>query len=122
MLALLLWILKRVKSWRWRTAQPYDPNHYSQGSEEDFKNIAVTNLYEPGSTFKPIIASAALASGKWKLDQVYNDKGSFAANGHVMQNWNGEGYGPVRLIDILKFSINTGMAEIGTTTGRGYII
>lgn len=95
----------------------YDPNHYSQGSEEVFKNIAVTNLYEPGSTFKPIIASAALASGKWKLDQVYNDKGSFAANGHVMQNWNGEGYGPVRLIDILKFSINTGMAEIGTTTG-----
>ena len=95
----------------------YDPNHYSQGSEEDFKNIAVTNLYEPGSTFKPIIASAALASGKWKLDQVYNDKGSFVANGHVMQNWNGEGYGPVRLIDILKFSINTGMAEIGTTTG-----
>ena len=95
----------------------YDPNHYSQGSEEDFKNIAVTNLYEPGSTFKPIIASAALASGKWKLDQVYNDKGSFAANGHVMQNWNGEGYGPVRLIDILKFSINTGMAEIGTLTG-----
>ena len=74
-------------------------------------------MYEPGSTFKPIIASAALASGKWKLDQVYNDKGSFAANGHVMQNWNGEGYGPVRLIDILKFSINTGMAEIGTTTG-----
>lgn len=95
----------------------YDPNHYSQGSEEDFKNIAVTNLYEPGSTFKSIIASAALASGKWKLDQVYNDKGSFVANGHVMQNWNGEGYGPVRLIDILKFSINTGMAEIGTTTG-----
>ena len=52
-----------------------------------------------------------------ELDQVYNDKGSFVANGHVMQNWNGEGYGPVRLIDILKFSINTGMAEIGTTTG-----
>ena len=95
----------------------YDPNHYSQGSEEDFKNIAVTNLYEPGSTFKPIIASAALASGKWKLDQVYNDKGAFAANGHIIRNWNGEGYGPVRLLDILKYSLNTGMAEIGTLTG-----
>ena len=95
----------------------YDPNHYSQGSEEDFKNIAVTNLYEPGSTFKPIIASAALASGKWKLDTVYNDKGAFAANGHIIRNWNGEGYGPVRLLDILKYSINTGMAEIGTLTG-----
>ena len=95
----------------------YDPNHYGQGSEEDFKNIAVTNLYEPGSTFKPIIASAALASGKWKLDQVYNDKGAFAANGHIIRNWNGEGYGPVRLLDILKYSLNTGMAEIGTLTG-----
>lgn len=95
----------------------YDPNHYNQGTEEDFKNIAVTNLYEPGSTFKPIIASAALASGKWKLDQVYNDKGAFAANGHIIRNWNGEGYGPVRLLDILKYSLNTGMAEIGTLTG-----
>lgn len=95
----------------------YDPNHYSQGSEEDFKNIAVTNLYEPGSTFKPIIASAALASGKWKLDTVYNDKGAFAANGHIIRNWDGEGYGPVRLLDILKYSLNTGMAEIGTLTG-----
>ena len=95
----------------------YDPNNYNQSGEEAFKNIAVTNLYEPGSTFKPIIASAALAAGKWKLDTVYNDKGAFAANGHIIRNWNGEGYGPVRLLDILKYSINTGMAEIGTTTG-----
>ena len=95
----------------------YDPNNYNQSGEEAFKNIAVTNLYEPGSTFKPIVASAALASGKWKLETVYNDKGAFVANGHVMRNWNGEGYGPVRLLDILKYSINTGMAEIGTTTG-----
>ena len=61
----------------------YDPNNYNQSGEEAFKNIAVTNLYEPGSTFKPIVASAALASGKWKLETVYNDKGAFVANGHV---------------------------------------
>lgn len=95
----------------------YDPNFYDKGTEAEFKNIAVTNLYEPGSTFKPLIASAALASGKWSLNQVYNDTGSFMANGHVIRNWNGEGYGPVKLIDILKYSINTGMAEIGNATG-----
>ena len=95
----------------------YDPNNYNQSGEEAFKNIAVTNLYEPGSTFKPIIASAALAAGKWKLDTVYNDKGAFVANGHIIRNWDGEGYGPVRLLDILKYSLNTGMAEIGTLTG-----
>lgn len=95
----------------------YDPNHYDKGKEQDFKNIAVTNLYEPGSTFKTIIASAALASGKWTVDTVYNDTGSIMASGHVMQNWNGEGYGKVRLLEILKFSINTGMARLGLTTG-----
>ncbi len=95
----------------------YDPNHYDKGKEQDFKNIAVTNLYEPGSTFKPIIASAALASGKWTVDTVYNDTGSIMASGPVMQNWNGEGYGKVRLLEILKFSINTGMARLGLTTG-----
>lgn len=84
----------------------YDPNNYNQSGEETFKNIAVTNLYEPGSTFKPIVASATLASGKWKLEQIVRDKGArFVANGHVMRNWNGEGYGPVRLLDILKYSV-----------------
>lgn len=100
----------------------YDPNHYEKGSKESFKNIAVTNLYEPGSTFKPIIASAALASNKWSLDTVYHDVGYIKTNDHVMKNWNGEGYGDVRLLDILKFSINTGMAKIGITTGPKILV
>lgn len=100
----------------------YDPNHYEKGSKESFKNIAVTNLYEPGSTFKPIIASAALASNKWSLDTVYHDVGYIKTNDHVMENWNGEGYGDVRLLDILKFSINTGMAKIGITTGPKILV
>lgn len=95
----------------------YDPNHYDKGTENDFKNRAVTNLYEPGSTFKPIIASAALASNKWTTETVFHDTGHIMASGHVMQNWNGEGYGDVKLLEILKYSINTGMARIGLTTG-----
>lgn len=100
----------------------YDPNHYEKGSKESFKNIAVTNLYEPGSTFKPIIASAALASNKWSLDTVYHDVGYIKTNDHVMENWDGEGHGDVRLLDILKFSINTGMAKIGITTGPKILV
>lgn len=95
----------------------YDPNNYGKATEEDFKNRAVTNLYEPGSTFKPIIASAALASGKWTTTQVFHDTGAVVASGHAIQNWNDEGYGDVRLLEILKYSINTGMAHIGLTTG-----
>ena len=84
---------------------------------EDYRNNAVVSIYEPGSTFKPIIASSALAAGKWQLDTVYNDTGTILIDGHHMKNWDGQGSGKVRLLDILKYSINTGMAYLGTTAG-----
>ena len=84
---------------------------------EDYRNNAVVSIYEPGSTFKPIIASSALAAGKWQLDTVYNDTGTILIDGHHMKNWDGRGSGKVRLLDILKYSINTGMAYLGTTAG-----
>ena len=75
-------------------------------------------MYEPGSTFKTLTASAALASGKWTVDTVFNDTGSFVVGDHTIQNWDGEGNGPVRLLEILKYSLNTGMAKLGITTGK----
>ena len=84
---------------------------------EDYRNNAVVSIYEPGSTFKPIIAASALAAGKWQLDTVYNDTGTILIDGHTIKNWDGKGRGKVRLLDILKYSINTGMVYLGTTTG-----
>lgn len=40
----------------------YDPNHFDKATEAEFKNRAVVDIYEPGSTFKPVIAAAALAA------------------------------------------------------------
>lgn len=95
----------------------YNPNRFAEGTEEDFRNRAVTDLYEPGSTFKPIIAAAALASGSITPETVLHDTGSVYASGHTIQNWNSEGYGDVRLVDIIKYSINTGFAMVGLRTG-----
>lgn len=96
----------------------YDPSHFEKYGSASFTNRAVVNLYEPGSTFKPIIAAAALETKKWSLDTEYYDTGSLAASDHVIKNWNDEGYGRVKLLDILKYSINTGMAKIGLTVGE----
>ena len=90
----------------------YDPNHFDKENDNSYKNRAVTDMYEPGSTFKPLTASAALASGKWTVDTVFNDTGSFVVGDHTIQNWDGEGNGPVRLLEILKYSLNTGMAKL----------
>lgn len=96
----------------------YDPNHFDKGNDNSYKNRAVTDMYEPGSTFKPLTASAALASGKWTVDTVFNDTGSIVVGDHTIQNWDGEGNGQVRLLEILKYSLNTGMAKLGLVTGK----
>lgn len=95
----------------------FDPNQYGKANAEQYKNRAVMNMYEPGSTFKPLIAAAAVDSGKWKVNQTYLDSGSITIGDRTIHNWDNQGRGNVTIRDILKFSINTGMAEIGLTTG-----
>lgn len=95
----------------------YDPNHFYYATENEFKNRAVVDIYEPGSTFKPVVAATALDAGTYSTDTVWHDPGEIVASGHAVRNWDDEAYGDVRLVDILKFSINTGFAHVGLLTG-----
>jgi cell division protein FtsI (penicillin-binding protein 3) len=47
-----------------------DPNNRSLRKAELLKNRAVTNVYEPGSTFKPLTVAAALESGNFKPEST----------------------------------------------------
>lgn len=95
----------------------FDPNEYGKGNAEAYKNRAVVNLYEPGSTFKPIMAASALDSGKWDVNRVYHDVGYIDVDDRTIHNWDDAGMGNVTIKEILKFSINTGMAYIGMQMG-----
>ena len=95
----------------------FDPNEYYKGNADKYKNRAVVNTYEPGSTFKPIMAAAAVDSGKWDIHRVYHDVGHIQVADRTFYNWDKRGLGNVTLTEILKFSINTGMVELGLTTG-----
>lgn len=95
----------------------FDPAHFGKASPESFKNRAVGQVYEAGSTFKPIVAAIALDTGRWKIDEVYDDKGYLAVSDAIMKNWDGGANGKVTLLEILKYSINTGMGYIGIKVG-----
>lgn len=95
----------------------FDPNDFGKGSPAAYKNRAVVNLYEPGSTFKPIMAAAAVDSGKWGLHDTYDDVGYIDVDDRTIHNWDDAGMGKVTLKEILMYSINTGMANIGIHTG-----
>jgi len=91
----------------------YNPNKFSDYSMDDIRNRAVSDIYEPGSTFKSIVAGAALEDGIVTPDQSFYDPGRITVSDKHIQNWNGESFGNVTFTDIVKNSINTCFAMIG---------
>ena len=81
----------------------YNPNKFSLSSEREWKNRAVSIIYEPGSTFKTVVAAAALQEGLVKAEDRFVDKGYVEVSGRRIQNWNGDmGYENVSFLDIIK--------------------
>ncbi|CUH97578.1 putative membrane protein [Propionispora sp. 2/2-37] len=95
----------------------YNPNHFEMFSEKQWKNRAVSIVYEPGSTFKSIVAAAALQEGLVTPEERFSDTGFVEVSGRRIQNWSGESYGNISFTDIIKNSINTGFVQIGMRVG-----
>ena len=96
----------------------YDPNTYYDVKLEDFsvfKNWAVTDLYEPGSTFKPINIALALDAGVILPQDTFDDTGEIQIKDAVVRNHDFAqkgARGKISLAEILQYSSNVGMIKI----------
>jgi len=95
----------------------FNPNQFYKYGPENWRNRAVSDLYEPGSTFKSIVAAAAVQEGLVHPDERFIDKGYVEVSGRRIKNWSGDSYGEVSFTDIMKNSINTGIVEVGMRLG-----
>ena len=95
----------------------YNPNRYADYPAETWKNRAVSFIYEPGSTFKSVVAGAALQERVVSPNQVFVDPGYVMVSGRRIQNWNGASFGTVTFTDVVKQSLNTGFAQVGLRLG-----
>ena len=59
----------------------YNPNNRARKDVANFRNRAVKDLFEPGSTVKPFTVSAALESGRWKPESLVNTAPGFVKVG-----------------------------------------
>ncbi|MBQ0066913.1 MAG: peptidoglycan glycosyltransferase [Phascolarctobacterium sp.] len=102
----------------------FDPNHYEDYKDTDWQNKCIGYNYEPGSVFKPIVGSAALQCRVVKPDDKMMDKGYYrdAENEINIENWNKKGRGEVTFSEVIKYSINTCMAEIGLKLGENNLV
>ncbi len=87
----------------------YNPNDREQLKAGLYRNRAATDIFEPGSSVKPFIIAAALASGQYHPDSVVDTSPGYFMVGNKMEE-DEENLGVIDLATILAKSSNVGTA------------
>jgi cell division protein FtsI (penicillin-binding protein 3) len=90
----------------------FDPNQYYKNNVALFKNWTVSDLYEPGSTFKPINIAIALNAGVIQPNTHLYDSGVIQVDGWRIFNSTKTGNGSIDIAKVLQTSSNVGMVQI----------
>jgi cell division protein FtsI (penicillin-binding protein 3) len=92
----------------------YNPNVREQFSPGRFRNRAATDVFEPGSSIKPFVAAAALATGRYHASTVIDTSpGYFVVGGKTIRDKHN--LGAVTLTRVIAQSSNVGMARMSLT-------
>ncbi|MFM8480636.1 MAG: peptidoglycan D,D-transpeptidase FtsI family protein [Gammaproteobacteria bacterium] len=94
----------------------FNPNDRAQLKPAGYKNRAVTDLVEPGSTIKPFVVAAALASGKFRTDSIIDTNPGMVKVGIKMIE-DKHNLGAIDLATALAKSSNVAMTRIALTLG-----
>ena len=89
----------------------YNPNDRGQLDAAAYRNRAATDLFEPGSSIKPFIVAAGLASGQYRADSVIDTGAGFLQVGAKTIE-DEHPLGAVNLATVLAKSSNVGMAKL----------
>ena len=95
----------------------FNGNSYSPEKYKYLKNPAISSIFEPGSTFKPIVAAALLEENLVTLeDRFYCEEGMYLFNGLPIRDHESEGW--LTFVQVLEKSSNIGMAKAGQLLGK----
>lgn len=92
----------------------FNPNDRQKRIGELYRNRAVKDLFEPGSTIKPFTIAAALESGIYSSNTFINTSpGYYKVSGHQIKDVNN--YGSINLETIISKSSNVGASKLSLT-------
>lgn len=89
----------------------YNPNDRAQFSPKNYRNRAITDIFEPGSSLKPLIVAAALESGDYKPDSIIDTSpGSVQVGAKTIKD--SSNLGRISLTTLLARSSNVGATKL----------
>ncbi len=89
----------------------YNPNDRSQFSAERYRNRAVTDIFEPGSSIKPLVVAAALETGEFRPSSIIDTAPGYVTVGAKTIE-DSRNLGRVSLTTILSRSSNVGVTKL----------
>lgn len=99
----------------------FNPNNLRDAAPHKRRNRAITDLFEPGSTVKPLAILAGLEHGDIKAtDTVDTYPGWMRVGGSLVQDT--QNHGEMTLRDILKKSSNMGVSKITQQLPKDYFV
>jgi cell division protein FtsI (penicillin-binding protein 3) len=94
----------------------FNPNAYTDFDKELWRNRAITDPFEPGSTMKIFSAAAALESGTTPGTIFYCENGAYRIGKNVVHDIKRHGW--LSLQQIIKYSSNIGTVKVSQKVGR----
>lgn len=96
----------------------FDPSKYWQYSDSVFKNTIISDTYEPGSVFKPIVMAAGVDAGKVTPDTKCDICAApLKVDKYFIETWNNEYHPDATMTDVIVNSDNVGMSFVGQKLG-----
>lgn len=92
----------------------YNPNDRDQVAASRYRNRAATDIFEPGSSIKPFIAAAGIASGRYHGNTIIDTSPGFVRVG-IKNIPDKHNLGPITLTTVLAKSSNVGMTKMAMT-------
>ncbi|MEE8248986.1 MAG: penicillin-binding protein 2, partial [Gammaproteobacteria bacterium] len=96
----------------------YNPNDRAQLDVARYRNRAVTDIFEPGSSFKPFVMAAALESGRYEPRSIIDTSPGILRVGGKILTRDNDNLGKIDLATILAKSSNVGAARLGLELDR----
>ena len=95
----------------------FDPNYYNDFSADRRRNVAITDQYEPGSTFKFVTAAASVDLGLAYNERKFDSGQYWEVGGGRVRNSDGRVFGNISFLEAMERSDNITFAKLSAEMG-----